>query len=97
MISNKRRNNLDVDADILRVAQNLGGALKTQIVYGANLNFKIVKGYIASLLKRGLIELDGSLYIPTERATAFLEAYENLVSFGDPSLDTRVTEGICGG
>lgn len=80
MKGTRRRNNLDVEADILRVAIARGGALKTQIVYGSNLNFAIVKGYLASLLQRGLIELDGSLYIPTERATAYLEAYEALVS-----------------
>ena len=78
MKDTKRRNNRDVEADILRVAISHGGARKTQIVYEANLNFAIVKGYLASLLQRGLIEHDGSLYIPTERATAYLEAYEVL-------------------
>jgi predicted transcriptional regulator len=38
-----RRNDLEICADILRVARR--GAKKTQIVYEANLNFKIVKKY----------------------------------------------------
>lgn len=79
----KRRNNLDVDADILRVAQKQSGAMKTQIVYGANLNFKIVKRYLSGLIRRGLLEPSGTLYYPTERATAFLEAYETISAFGD--------------
>ncbi len=93
----KRRNNLDVDADIIRVAQTRGGALKTQIVYGANLNFKIVKRYLSELIQSGLIKPTGSRYYPTERAMAFLEAYENLVSFGEVGagpLVTRVTDGL---
>ena len=76
MKNTKRRNNRDVEADILRVAQ--GGAKKTRIVYQANLNFKIVKGYLASLLERGLIELDDRMYFSTERARDYLVAYEAL-------------------
>ena len=78
MNDTKRRNNRDVEADIIRVALGRGGALKTQIVYGANLNFRIVKDYLADLMGRGLIELDGSRYIPTERARDYLVAYETL-------------------
>lgn len=74
----KRRNNRDVEADIIRVALSRGGALKTQIVYGANLNFRIVKGYLAGLLQRGLIELDGPRYFPTEKARLYLATYEAL-------------------
>lgn len=77
----KRRNDLDICADILRVAQ--GGARKTRIVYQSNLNFRIVKRYLASLLQRGFLELEGSLYQTTDRATAFLEAYENILSFNE--------------
>ncbi len=83
MRNTKRRNDLDIQADILRVALDRGGALKTQIVYQANLNFKIVKGYLEGLIGSGLLELTGPRYYPTDRATAFLEAYENLVSFGE--------------
>ena len=40
MYNENRRNDLDIQADILRVATSRGGALKTQIVYEANLNFR---------------------------------------------------------
>ena len=49
-----RRNDLDICADILRVAKK--GAKKTQIVYKANLNFKIVKKYLKRLLENGLLD-----------------------------------------
>lgn len=76
-----RRNDLDIKADIIQVARTRNGALKTQIVYGANLNFKIVKRYLERLISGGLLEHDGSRYFPTEKAKAYLEAYENLASF----------------
>lgn len=78
MYGTRRRNNRDVEADILKVAQARGAARKTHIVYGANLNFKIVKRYLASLLKRGLLRYDGSRYTPTEKAAEYLAAYEAL-------------------
>ncbi len=80
MKNTKRRNDLDICADILQVAR--AGALKTQIVYRANLNFKIVKGYLEGLIEDKLLKITGPRYYPTDRATGFLEAYEALVSFG---------------
>ena len=64
-----RRNNLDIEADILDVAQQ--GTVKTWIVYRANLNFKIVKKYIDGLISRGMIEQDGKLYFTTEKGEAY--------------------------
>mgnify|MGYP001144110336 CR=1 FL=1 len=49
----RRRNNLEITADILRIAKD--GAKKTQIVYGANLNFKLLHQYLDDLEKSGLI------------------------------------------
>jgi len=42
-----RRDNRDISADILRLATH--EVIKTRIVYGANLNFKIVEGYLSRL------------------------------------------------
>ena len=64
-----RRNNLDIEADILDVAKQ--GSVKTWIVYGANLNFKIVKKYLDGLISRGLIEQDGKLFFTTEKGEAY--------------------------
>jgi len=46
-----RRGSLDITADILRRALN--GALKTRIVYGANLNFRMLNRYLERLEKSG--------------------------------------------
>ncbi len=44
-----RRNDLDICADILTAAR--AGAKKTHIVYGANLNFKLVRKYLRRLIE----------------------------------------------
>ena len=78
MYDANRRNDLDIQADILRVAMSRGGALKTQIVYGANLNFDIVKKYLKRLMSRGLLSLEGTRYFPTEKARTYLDTIEAL-------------------
>ena len=77
----KRRNNVDIMADILRVAR--GGAKKTWIVYRANLNFKIVKDYLSELTEKGLLAApEGlSLYRTTEKGLDFLEQYDSFRKF----------------
>ena len=73
-----RRNNLDIYSDILNVSEY--GALKTQIVYKANLNFNIVKKHIDALMKRGFVEKDDRFYFTTERGKNFVESYRQLKS-----------------
>ena len=53
-----RRTTDDIEADILKVVKSRGVAGKTAIVYGANLNFKIVVPYLARLVERGLLKLE---------------------------------------
>ena len=74
-----RRNDLDICADILQVAK--AGAKKTQIVYQANLNFKIVKKYLRRLIDTGMLMTadKSSLYTTTNRGIEFLEQYTELV------------------
>jgi len=78
----KKRDSVDISADILRLSQ--GGAIKTRIVYGANLNFKIVEGYLSRLMGLGLLEnKDGrKVYRTTEKGLAFIDRYEELTKFG---------------
>lgn len=66
----RRRNNLEIDADILRIAKD--GARKTWIVYGANLNFKIIKGYLEELIQAGRLRQVGPFYHTTERGQDFI-------------------------
>jgi predicted transcriptional regulator len=74
-----RRNDLDICADILQVAKT--GAKKTQIVYQANLNFKIVKRYLNRLISTGMLSTveERRLYTTTNRGMEFLEQYRKLV------------------
>ena len=73
-----RRNNLDICADILQVAQP--GARKTQIVYKANLNFMIVKKYLSNLIENGFIEKFDKLYYTTNKGVNFIESDEEFSS-----------------
>ena len=69
-----RRNDLDICADILRVARK--GANKTRIVYQANLNFKIVEKYLQRLLGSRLLQYTRDQhYITTEKGVDFLKQF----------------------
>lgn len=74
----ERRNNFEIDAEILRVAKD--GARKTHIVYQANLNFKIVKGYLERLLRTGALRQVGSFYYTTEKGQDLISAVEAIRS-----------------
>ncbi len=73
-----RRNNLDIYSDILNISAH--GVKKTQIVYGANLNFNIAKKHIDALMERGFIEENAKFYFTTERGKHFMEDYRQLKS-----------------
>ena len=70
-----RRNSYQISRDILVLA--IGGVNKTRIVYGANLNFKIIKPYLEDLISRDLIVQDGSLYYTTGGGRAFIHQVAN--------------------
>lgn len=79
---------MDIMADILRVAR--GGAKKTWIVYKANLNFKIVRDYLAELKRKGLLssQEDIGFYRTTERGLEFLEQYDSFRRFHSTRMGT---------
>ena len=79
---------MDIMADILRVAR--GGAKKTWIVYKANLNFKIVRDYLAELKGKGLLssQEDIGFYRTTERGLEFLEQYDSFRRFQSLRMGT---------
>jgi len=85
-----RRNDLDICADILRVART--GANKTRIVYQANLNFKIVEKYLQRLVGNGLLQPTGDRrFITTEKGVEFLEQFEALVA---PMMEEQPIEAV---
>jgi len=73
-----RRSSADICADILSIALN--GAKKSHIVYKANLNFRIVKGYINTLVSGGLLAPEDDRYYSTEKGEEFLKRYRALLA-----------------
>jgi len=85
-----RRNDLDICADILRVAQT--GANKTRIVYQANLNFKIVEKYLHRLMSNGLLQQTmDRRFLTTHKGVQFVAQFEMLVA---PITSQQSIEGI---
>jgi predicted transcriptional regulator len=78
----RKRSNLEVSADILKVA--IGGAKKSHIVYQANLNFAIIKEYLENLSSSGLLTtpVNGhKLYTTTDKGIAFVNYMTGLKQF----------------
>jgi len=70
------RSRLDIIADILNVASK--EAKKTQIMYQANLSYKVLQKYLAEVVDSSLVcfENDRQCYQLTDKGKKFLEAYE---------------------
>ncbi|MFC1993193.1 winged helix-turn-helix domain-containing protein [Chloroflexota bacterium] len=51
---NRRRSNIEVIADMLKVGEN--GAGKTRIMYNANLSYSQIQKYLGFLLNQGFID-----------------------------------------
>lgn len=78
-----RRSNLEIVVEILQIAKK--GAKKTRIVYGANLNFKMLGEYLAKLERAGLVtqsETDGSLIKTTEKGNKYIQHFNGLKDYG---------------
>ncbi len=73
------REKIDIMAKILEIAS--GNAKKTQIMYQANLNHKVLQRYLSEMAEASLIKFDKVLgcYIPTENGRAFLNIYNEYV------------------
>ena len=68
------RSRQEVRGDILRVARM--GAIKTRIVYGAYLNFSIVKGHLFELIKSGRLVQRGKKFYTTDRGLDYIRHLE---------------------
>ena len=70
------RSRLDIIADILNVASK--DAKKTQIMYQANLSYKVLQKYLAEVVDSSLISFENArhCYQLTDKGKRFLEAYE---------------------
>ena len=76
----RKRGHLEIARDLLEVARY--GARPTALVYGANLNFNVIKKYLQELLDSGLISVDEipyngnttRLFTTTEMGLAFMDS-----------------------
>ena len=78
----KRRNDIDISADILKIAAD--GAKKSHIVYRANLNFQVVKKYLDRLENAGLLDFPSvhdRIFKTTSKGMEYLDRYENLLKY----------------
>jgi predicted transcriptional regulator len=78
----KNRNRMEIVSNILDIGRN--GALKTHLMYKANLSYMVVTQYLNFLMKSGLIEEifveDGPtrLYKTSAKGFKYLEVYQDL-------------------
>ena len=85
------RGRLEIIADILNVAK--GKAKKTQIMYKANLSYKVLQRYLEETIAASLIDFENGTqcYALTEKGTKFLEAYEKY-SKTNKHIENRLSE-----
>lgn len=78
--TSKRRDKLYIIAEILELTKE--GALKTQIMYRANLSFTQLNGYIKFMLQNELLEKvvldDKDVYKATQKGMNFLQRYREI-------------------
>ena len=89
----KNRNRLGIVANILTIAKT--GALKTHLMYKANLSYTMLRDYLKFLLDNGLLsesqypEDKITIYRTTDKGTRFLESYVALKDLASPIIDKR--------
>ena len=75
--SRNRRHRLSITAEVLQVARK--GALKTQIMYEANLGFSQLNKYLSLLLDYNLLEavktLEKTTYKTTDKGLRYIRRY----------------------
>ena len=84
----KRRSNIEIIADMLRVGEN--GAGKTEIMYTANMSFSQVQRYLSYLVEQGFVnrvEMDHTIaaYRVTDTGMKLLKAIDTLMEMLGPS------------
>lgn len=85
------RDRVDIIADILNVVSH--EAKKTQIMYQANLSYKILQRYLNELIEASLIkfETDQQLYQLTNKGQNYLDAYKEYARYSK-SMEKRLNE-----
>jgi predicted transcriptional regulator len=100
------RRKLDIIADMLLVASgSSSGAKKTQIMYRANLSYKLLTKYLFEVRKACLVSFERKqrCYFLTEKGKQFLEVYKQYSRrskriekhINDVNGKRRVLESLC--
>ncbi len=97
------RDRLDIIADILNVASR--EAKKTQIMYQANLSYKVLQRYLNEIIEASLVRFENhnQCYMLTYKGQEYLEAYKDYARcsksmekrLNDFSIKKRVLEALC--
>ena len=97
------RDRLDIIADILNIASR--EAKKTQIMYQANLSYKVLKRYLNEIVTASLISFENNkhCYILTGKGLEYLDAYKEYARYSktmekrlnDFSIKRKTLENLC--
>ncbi|MDQ1278810.1 MAG: 45 protein [Thermoproteota archaeon] len=79
--SNRKRNDVEISAEILKVARN--EVRKSHLVYRTNLNFKLIDKYLEILNKNDLIKgpSDKKTFKTTEKGLKYLSHVEGFQQY----------------
>ena len=89
----RRRSNIEIIADMLRVGEN--GAGKTEIMYSANMSYSQIQKYLEYLVNQGFVnkvDLDNTMiaYQVTDSGLKLLRAIDNLIAMLEPPLSDNL-------
>ena len=97
------RRKLDIIADVLSVAS--GGAKKTQIMYRANLSYRLLTKYLVEVRRAYLVSFERGrrCYVLTSKGRQFLSLYKDYsrrTRYVEKGLDAangkkKVLESLC--
>ena len=93
MTVSRRRSNIEIIADMLRVGEN--GAGKTEIMYSANMSYSQIQKYLDYLVNQGFInrvDMDNTMvaYQVTDSGLKLLKAIDTLMEMLGPSREEKV-------
>ena len=89
----RRRSNIEIIADMLRVGEN--GAGKTEIMYSANMSYSQIQKYLHYLVSQGFIsEIKlgnlGVAYRVTDSGLKLLRTIDSLMEMLEPGEDKNI-------
>ena len=89
----RRRSNIEIIADMLRVGEN--GAGKTEIMYSANMSYSQIQRYLDYLVNQGFINkvnMDNTMvaYQVTDSGLKLLKAIDTLMAMLGPGKEENI-------